>query len=289
MRSAGHTVGMGDLEHDTEIDGADGCYTAELSADWNIWGPNGGYLAAVALRAAGAHSPHPRPASLVCHFLGVADFAPVQITTETLRGAKRAESTRVVMTQGDQPVLDALVWSVADDLTGLSHDLRAVPDVPQPDSLPTLEELAAREAGAPSPPPFFQNFDQKPIDWVPPERWATRDPADPRARSWYRFRPRPTFSDPWVEAGRLAVLVDTFMWPAAARAHRPGDLRHIAPSLDLQVSFHRIPHGTEWLLADAVSETAVDGLVAGRASVWSSEGDLVASGSQQMLCRPVPG
>src|SRR5690606_4413877 len=106
---------------------------------------------------------------------------------------------------------------------------------------------------------------------------------------WYRFRPQSTFDDPYVEAGRLAVLVDTFMWPAASRAYAAGELRHIAPSLDLQVSFHRLAHDTEWLLVDAVSETACEGLVAGRASVWSPDGALVASGAQQMLCRPAPG
>ena len=44
---------MGDLEHDTRLSGADGRYTATISEDWRIWGPNGGYMAAVALRAAG--------------------------------------------------------------------------------------------------------------------------------------------------------------------------------------------------------------------------------------------
>ena len=50
---------------------------ATLSADWEIWGPCGGYVAALALRAAGAESPFARPASFFCHYLSVAAFAPV--------------------------------------------------------------------------------------------------------------------------------------------------------------------------------------------------------------------
>ena len=46
---------MGDLANDTAIQPrGDGCYAASLSADWEIWGPMGGYVAACALRAAAA-------------------------------------------------------------------------------------------------------------------------------------------------------------------------------------------------------------------------------------------
>ena len=34
-----------------------------MSRDWEIWGPNGGYVASIALRAAGAHSRFDRPGS----------------------------------------------------------------------------------------------------------------------------------------------------------------------------------------------------------------------------------
>src|SRR4029077_20273976 len=54
---------MGDLAVDTAVEGHDGRYTARLSRDWEIWGPNGGYVAALALRAAGAPSRLAAPAS----------------------------------------------------------------------------------------------------------------------------------------------------------------------------------------------------------------------------------
>ena len=41
------------------------CYTAMVHGDWEIWGPCGGYVAAIALRAAGAESPLVRPGQLL--------------------------------------------------------------------------------------------------------------------------------------------------------------------------------------------------------------------------------
>ena len=46
---------MGDLAADTAVEPlGDGRYRASVSRDWEIWGPMGGYIASIALRAAGA-------------------------------------------------------------------------------------------------------------------------------------------------------------------------------------------------------------------------------------------
>src|SRR5437764_890433 len=86
---------VGDLAVDTAIEGSDGLYRAQLSRDWEIWGPNGGYLAVIALRAAGAHTTLRRPATFSCHYLGVADFDAVDLEVRTLRGSSRAASIAV--------------------------------------------------------------------------------------------------------------------------------------------------------------------------------------------------
>ncbi len=104
---------VGDLATDTEVTGGDGHYRARLSGDWELWGPCGGYIAAVLLRAAGAHTPLRRPATIACHFLGVAAFDDVDLEVTTLRATRRTESVRVSMRQGDAPVAEAIVWCVA--------------------------------------------------------------------------------------------------------------------------------------------------------------------------------
>ena len=71
---------MGDIEEQTAVEPVgEGRYTADVHRDWEIWGPCGGYVAAIALRAAGAESPLARPASFFCHYLSVAAFEPVDL------------------------------------------------------------------------------------------------------------------------------------------------------------------------------------------------------------------
>lgn len=277
---------MGNLADDTAVAPVgDGRYEAVLTEDWNIWGPNGGYLAAVALRAAGAHSAldRPRPASLQCHFLGVAVFAPVQLDVAVLRSAKRAEALRVSMSQDGQPVLEALVWTVSDGLDGLTHVGASMPaGVPHWSECTPLADQV---------PPgvrrhrFADNLDERMTEpYVP---FDVRPAGEPEYTAWIRFRPEPVFDDPFVDGGRLAILVDTFQWPAAARGHDGATLAYVAPSLDLTCQFHRPAPASEWLLVEARSPLAADGLVAGTSRVWDEAGRLVASGSQMMLCRPM--
>ena len=65
---------MGSLDVDTKLGGGEGRYGASIAPDWKIWGPNGGYMAALALRAATTASRFARPAASPCHFLSVGAF-----------------------------------------------------------------------------------------------------------------------------------------------------------------------------------------------------------------------
>lgn len=273
---------MGDLSVDTAVDRHGDGYRGTLSEDWEIWGPNGGYVASVALRAAAGESSFRRPASVSCHFLSASQFAPVELQVQPLRQAKRAESLRVTMTQDARPVLEALVWMV-DDVKGLEHDHAPMPDVPAPGFLRTIEELSDDPRSNRY--SFFTNVDERPTAWI--EDWETREAGEPRVTSWFRFRPAATFEDPAVDACRSLILMDTMEWPAAVRAHT-GHLPWIAPSLDLSVRFHRFAPNSEWLLSDTSAPVATDGLIGGTATVWSDTGKILASGGEQMLCRPSP-
>lgn len=278
---------MGDLAADTALEGAGGRYSIELSRDWEIWGPNGGYLAAIALRAAGAEAKFPRPASFYCQFLAVADFGLVDLEVTTLRSSKRAQSVRVSMTQNGGPILEALVWVVG-EVDGLVHDFTIMPDVPGPEELLSSDEIWGDQD---APYPFWRNLDARgPLTIGKGNGLVLPVPFAERLGGWlcwYRFKPTATFDDPFVDACRYLILLDTLMWPAASVQH-PHPAPFIAPSIDVSIRFHRFAPAEEWLLCDAQSKIAHDGLVAGISSIWSPEGGMVASGGQQMLCRPSP-
>jgi acyl-CoA thioesterase II len=269
---------MADFALDTAVTGSDGNYRARLSRDWEIWGPNGGYLAAIALRAAGAASSFHRPATFSCHYLSVAKFDEVELRVTSLRRAKRAESLRVSMTQEDRGILEAFAWMV-DENEGLEHDVAVMPDVPPIEALRPVEELRRPDDPVHA---FWRNFDRRPIGWVAAEVFR---PGAPTSQTWIRFKPRATFEDLILDAARSLLLIDTMSWPAAWRAH--GDKGYIAPSLDVSVQFHRPAQAHEWLLVDAASPIGTRGLIGTNARVWTPAGELVASGISQLYCRPV--
>jgi acyl-CoA thioesterase II len=273
---------VGDFELDTrleEVAPEDGLFRAHLSRDWEIWGPNGGYVAAIALRAAGRVARIPRPASASVHFLRVAEFAPVDLEVSALHRGRRAESLRVCMRQGGKPVLEALVRTAAGG-PGLAHAHESCPDVPAPESLPDIRSLRPADA---APYAFWHNLEARVVH---PERFREPEKArEPIWREWYRFTPRATFDDPFVDAGRLLLLIDTLGWPAACQPHGR-DSGFQAPSLDVTAWFHALAPESDWLLSDHVSPVAGGGLIGTRGHVWDRRGRLLASGGAQLVCVP---
>jgi hypothetical protein len=110
-----------DLAADTAVTSGVGGYTATIVKGWDIWGPQGGYVAGIALRAAGAAASFPRPVSFACQFLRPAQVGAVDANVESLKRTKRTESLRVTLSQEDVPLLGALVWTT-DEFTGIDHD-----------------------------------------------------------------------------------------------------------------------------------------------------------------------
>lgn len=275
---------MGDLAEDIAVERVgDGRYRASISPDWAMWGPVGGYVAAIALRAAGAHSGLPVPASLSCQYLSTARFGEVDLEVTCLRSSRQAQSVSVSMSQRGTPVLNALVWTIADDIKGPERELSGPPDVPPPEQvdetvpdrgLASNTALAATATGS-----FWRNLE---LRKVPPR------PADGlRLHSWARFRPRAYFGDPWVDAARDVICIDTAIFPAIATAFAGG--RYVALSIDLYVAFHAPAPPGDYVLTTAQATAAGAGLVSGTAQTRTLGGTLTASGGSQLMCRMLNG
>jgi acyl-CoA thioesterase len=269
---------MADFERDTRVAGGNGVYAGRLEPAWSIWLPHGGVMIATALRAAGAHSAFLRPLSLTCHFLSVPEFGAVEIAATTLRRTKTAESMRLSMRQGEQHVLELLVWTGA-SLPGYAHADARMPTVPAWENLASTHEIE----GALASHPHWQNLEQRPVGTV---HWQSSGPKEPRQRDWVRIRDLDALDDPFLDAGRLVVILDTYGWPAAAQAH-VGDVRFIAPTLSLAVDFHAVST-SPWVLSDAYSPVASAGSVALENRIWDPRGDLLATAIGTLRCRPRP-
>lgn len=274
-------MGGADLEHATRVvavEDAGGRFVARLSDAWEIWGPNGGYLAAIALRAAGAMAQIQRPTSFFCHFLSSPSFDAVQLDVALLKQGRRAESLQVAMTQEGRPILHALVKTAAEGPGHHDRHLQA-PDVASPGELKSYEELTTAEQRPPF--KFWDNVERRPIDQVRPA-----DGAEPVLREWARYRPTPCFEDPFVDAARALILLDTYGFPAAYRRFR--SMEYLAPNLDTSAWFHGFSPACEWLLIDHECVVADAGLLGVSGKVWDTDGRLLATGSAHLCCIPNP-
>ncbi|HUR78449.1 MAG TPA: thioesterase family protein [Acidimicrobiales bacterium] len=282
---------MGDLGHDTAVELVEpGLFRGRLNQDWEIWGPNGGYIASVAMRAAAAHAELPRPASFSCQYLAVGEFDEIEARVTTTRRTKRAEAVTVELHQRERLLLTAQAWFIDDNHEGLEHDFARMPDVPHWTELPTVNERweAIPEDQRPQGGPrfnFWLNFEERPTLWY--DRWEDRPAGEPMFTNWLKFDPQPDTKDVSVDAARLLVVADTVSWPAATRAYS-GPLAWMAPSLDLNIQFHRFEPEAQWLLMFGRADVSSEGLFGFRGEVWSENKTLLASSSGQCFYRAVP-
>jgi acyl-CoA thioesterase II len=231
------------------------------------------------LRAAAAETTAERPIAYYCHYLSPAvSGQTVDLEVTTLRRSKRTHSMRVQMSQGAEPVLEAMVWMATPPID-LEYSEAKMPEVPGPDELRNAEEIHYPDT---APFPFWDNVESKPVTWT--GRWDERPIMHPLWRTWNRYRPESTFEDPIVDAARSLIMIDTMIYPAAALAHK-GVFPFVAPSMDLAVRFHRSCPESKWLLTSTESPIGVAGIIGGYAAVWSEDGHLIATGGQQMIVR----
>lgn len=269
---------MDDFVAATELERlGDGRFGVRLRGDWALWGPAGGYLCALVLRAAGASTAFPRPVSLSVQYLSVGRFEDAELRVETLRAGRRSEALRVDLVQGDRLLLTANLWVAGEGGDGLRHDHVPRLAVPSPAQLRTWEEL---NPDAPAH-PFLSRMEQWPVE--------DTAPGDPEIRSIFRFRPRTRAKEAFADAARVTLLLDTFSWLAVYPAHADGSAAEwIAPNLDFHFRFHRptMPH--EHLVLRSRADLAEGGLIASGGEVRDLSGRLLASGASQLFCTPRP-
>ncbi len=271
MNERASGVSLPAFDADTEVeDLGGGRFAASMSERW--WagrGPNGGYVAAVLLRAIQAAAPGERaPRSLTVHFQRAPLAGPVELAVEVEREGRRATFLSARMEQRGEVQATALaVLSDAWSEGGFS-ELR-MPDAGEPGELHSPDPDAV--SGIPK---MFQNYCLRP---------AVGDPAfsggAPYSGAWIRSRePR------LLDAPLAAAILDAWFPASFVRLEGPQP----APTIDYTVHFRSpLPppdaSPEDPYLAVFRSGLARDGFFEEDGELWSADGTLLAQSRQLAL------
>jgi acyl-CoA thioesterase II len=266
----------------------------------------GGQVAAQSLVAAARTVDTLRAHSLHGYFLRPGDpTVPVVFTVDRIRDGKSFVTRRVVARQRGKAIFNMSVSFQAEE-RGYEHQM-AMPDAPDPESLPTREELVRRHFDAipeadrhwvaqPRPidvrhvrlPTFFGGKAAEPPRSEPQASEVHRDPSAGQTLVWMRV-PRPVGDDPALHQRLLAYMSDLTLLDNIVLPHgRNGRLGPVmVASIDHAVWFHRAVRVDDWLLYAQDSPAAAGARGFARGTLYTRAGQLVASVAQEGLLRPV--
>ena len=231
----------------------------------------GGHILGQALVAAGntcdARSAH----SLHAYFIrGGNPHAPIDYTVDRIRDGNSFSVRRVTASQNGQAIL-ILSSSFQTDENGFEHQF-AMPDVPPPESL--AQTITSDLA-----------IDIRPVD--PVDRYQPTKKA-PQQHIWFRANGSVP-DDPALQKCLLAYASDFSLLSTCLRPH---GLTYYQPnmvtaSLDHAMWFYRDFRIDDWLLYACDSPTTGHARGLNRGNIFSRDGQLVASVTQEGLVRQV--
>ncbi len=256
-----------------------GAFAARMDRGWWIErGPNGGYVAAVVLRALGeaVGDPNRTPRSLTVHYQAPPAEGEVRIDTTVERAGRLLSFVSARLTQGDR-LLATAQGAFAIPMAGPEFVDIAMPAVPPPEDVPRTP--AAMASGGPVI-PMRERYEMRWCVGAPPFSGA----PEALAGGWIRLAdPHP------ADHPLLAALTDAWMPPIFSRTQQ----RLAVPTIDLTVHFRAPlpaaqvdPDG--WFLVVFRSQLAADGFVEEDGEVWSRGGTLLAHSRQLAVLLPIP-
>ncbi len=242
-------------------------------------------LQAAALTVDGERVPH----SLHGYFLlaGASDI-PVIYDVELTRDGGSFSTRRVVARQRAKTIFH-MECSFHRVESGFEHEVGLDLDVPDPDRLMSLSELAERFTDRmPKSAAAMQEKSIVELKPITPEDFFLRKASTTRAMYWIKSRSKLP-EDALTQTSALAYLSDYFLTPITVLKHTVSLISEqvMMASLDHAMWFHRAARADEWVLVDAVSPFAGGARGFTRAQIWNRERRLVASVAQEGLVRPL--
>jgi len=227
--------------------------------------------------------------SLHAYFLRRGDItAPIVYEVDRARDGGSFSNRRVVAIQHGRPILN-LAASFQTPEDGLEHQA-GMPDVPGPDGLQTLHEIAR---DLPDTVPMkMRRFltEKRPFEFRPvrPTDFEKREKLPPNNHVWIRAVDRLP-EDQTLHQNLLAYVSDYELLGTTTLPHGISFIRDnvIMASLDHALWFHRKVHIDQWHLYSINSPNASGARGLSRGQFFTEDGVLVASTTQEGLVRVI--
>ncbi|MDN5795281.1 MAG: acyl-CoA thioesterase II [Intrasporangium sp.] len=209
------------------------------------------------------------------------DTMPIHFAVEEMRDGHSFSTRRVHAVQKGAPIM-SMVCSFQEHAGGLDHQER-MPDVPGPDGLPSLSDLAGDNPAA------RRISEVRPIEQRHVEGSLFLGPDEqhvPVGHVW--LRSVGTLPDnPLLHSAVLAYASDYSLLEPVLRRHGLawGDPRLRVASLDHSMWFHRPADPSDWILYAQQSPSATSGRGLSIGEMFTQDGALVATTAQEGMIR----
>lgn len=250
----------------------------------------GGQMLGQGLKAAGLTVQDRAPHSLHAYFLLAGDRElPVIYDVEPTRDGGSFTTRRVVARQKGRTIFTMEV-SFQRAEPGHEHSIQIEGDVPEPEQVASMAELAATYADL-LPPNAARGLARSrlvEIRPINPEDYFLRKASASKGRYWIKAG-QAVYDDALTQTAALAYMSDYFLTSTSLLEHANSlwTGRVMSASLDHAMWFHRPCRVDEWLLVDAVSPFAGGARGLTRGQIFDRQRRLVASVAQEGLIRPL--
>jgi acyl-CoA thioesterase len=249
----------------------EGRYAARLDRGWWIQrGPNGGYLAAIVLRAIRDEVADPARAarSLTVHYLRPPVEGPVELDVIVERQGRTLSTASARMTQDGDTVALALAALAADRDDRVDFDDAVMPGVAPPDRCPPVPAPTALSI------PMRDRFESR----LAIGGALFGESAVARTGGWMRLAD----GEPLDE---VAVAALTDAWPPAIFTRSATPMA--VPTVDLTVHLRNpVTDPAGWSLVVFQTRVATGGYLEEDGEVWSEDGRLLAQSRQLAVAAP---
>jgi acyl-CoA thioesterase len=279
---------MGTFADDVVVRPAgDGRYGCDLSHDWDLVAvPQGGVVAAVALRAAGMEIADPAQELRTCTtvFAGQVSAGRLQVEVKVLRSGRSASQVLATVTNEGSDSGATVLAVFGGPRQGPTFVDVVPPEVPRPLDCPSYRDPPPPGADAFEPLPFWSRVEGRAALGHPP--WEEFESTGSDVATWLRFDDPPRLADGALDPLGVVTLADRMPGCIGERLGHRGR-RWFAPSADLTLHLLE-PLRTEWVLAHDRARWADDGWASAESTLWDEHGGLVAYATQMMFFTYLP-